>query len=123
MIKGIGSDLLKISRIEKVLARNIKFAERILTPTELTEFAVSTQPARYLAKRFAAKEAIVKALGTGIGNGVGWQHIEVVKDELGKPLVILSLGAKQRAELLKATYCHLSYSDEREFVVAMAVLE
>lgn len=123
MIKGIGTDILKIQRIEKALQRGPKIAERILTNSELIEFEQSAQPSRFLAKRFAAKEAVVKALGTGIGNGVGWQHIEIVKDELGKPLVNLSDGALQRAVALNIEQCHLSYSDEKEYVVAMVVAQ
>ncbi|NQZ31841.1 MAG: holo-ACP synthase [Oceanospirillaceae bacterium] len=123
MIKGIGTDLLKIDRIEKSLVRTPKLANRILTPTELDEFSKSTQPARFLAKRFAAKEALVKALGTGIGNGVGWQHVEVIKDPLGKPMLILTGGALERAEQMGVDNYFISYSDEREYVVAMVVLE
>ncbi|MEM5527802.1 holo-ACP synthase [Gammaproteobacteria bacterium AS21] len=123
MIKGIGTDLLKIERVEKALARSDKFARRILTDQEYADFDKSTQPARFVAKKFAAKEAIVKALGTGIGNGVGWQHINISKDALGKPLVALSDGALERAKLLGATHYFLSYSDEKEYIVAMAVIE
>jgi len=123
MIKGIGTDLLKIERVEKALARSDKFARRILTEQEYTDFEKSTQPARFVAKKFAAKEAIVKALGTGIGNGVGWQHINISKDALGKPLVSLSEGALARAQLLNATHYFLSYSDEKDYIVAMAVIE
>jgi holo-[acyl-carrier protein] synthase len=123
MIKGIGTDLLEIARIEKALERSEKIARRILTDNELAEFSQSTHAARYLAKRFAAKEAVVKALGTGIGNGVGWQHIEITKDALGKPLITLNSGALERANMLGAQYYHLSYSDERDFIVAMVVIE
>jgi len=123
MIKGIGTDLLEINRIAKVLARSPKIANRILTAREFADFLQSLQPARYLAKRFAAKEAVVKALGTGIGNGVSWQHIEITKDILGKPLINLNSGALKRAQLLNATQYHLSYSDERNFIVAMVVIE
>lgn len=123
MIKGIGTDLLEIARIEKALGRSEKIARRILTDNEFTEFSQSAHAARYLAKRFAAKEAVVKALGTGIGNGVGWQHIEISKDSLGKPLITLNSGALERANMLGAQYFHLSYSDERDFIVAMVVIE
>lgn len=123
MIKGIGTDLLEINRIAKVLARSPKIANRILTDREFADFSQSLQPARYLAKRFAAKEAVVKALGTGIGNGVSWRHIEITKDILGKPLINLNSGALKRAQLLDASHYHLSYSDERNFIVAMVVIE
>ena len=77
----------------------------------------------FLAKRFAAKEAVVKALGTGIGNGVGWKHVEISKDDLGKPLVKLSGGALERANEMSIGSSFISYSDEKDYVVAMVVLE
>lgn len=123
MIRGIGSDILQISRIEAALERTAGLERRILTAPELTAFSDSSFPARFLAKRFAAKEAIVKALGTGIGRGVSWQHIEIDKDQFGKPLVRLSEGAEQRAEQLEIRNIHLSYSDEKEYVVAFVVAE
>ena len=123
MIKGIGTDILEVARVEKALARTSKLAARILTAKELLDFQKSTQAARFLAKRFAAKEAVVKALGTGIGHGVSWQHIEIEKDSLGKPLITLNGGALDRSEMLGVTRCFLSYSDEREYIVAMVVLE
>jgi len=123
MIVGIGTDLLQLERIDKALKRTPKLAERILTPVELQQFKKSSQGSRFLAKRFAAKEAVVKALGTGIGNGVGWQHIEISKDELGKPLITLNGGALLRADSLGVQNSFLSYSDERDYIVAMVVLE
>jgi holo-[acyl-carrier protein] synthase len=120
---GIGTDIVKVSRIEAVVERQgERFVSRILTPPELEEYAASKQPERLLAKRFAAKEAIVKALGTGIGNGVGWQHICVEHDELGGPLVVLSDGAAERAESLGVSKVLLSLADEDEYVVAFAAL-
>jgi len=123
MIKGIGTDILKVARIEKALLRTPKLAQRILTASELEEFQLSSEPARFLAKRFAAKEAVVKALGTGIRNGIGWQQIEIHKDALGKPLVKLLGGALDRANQMSIDSAFISYSDEKEYVVAMVVLE
>lgn len=123
MIKGIGTDIAQISRIEDALVRTPGLPQRILTPEELIGFNASGDAARYLAKRFSAKEAIVKALGTGIGRGVSWQHITIDKDELGRPLVILSKGAFERSQQLGISVIHLSYSDEKDYVVAFAVAE
>lgn len=123
MIVGLGTDIVAVSRIEAALERTPKLAERILTPTELEQWRDSKQPARFLAKRFAAKEAAVKALGTGIGRGVGWQQLEVGKSELGKPFIQLTGAAAQIAEQLGATHWHLSYSDELEYVVAQVIAE
>lgn len=123
MIKGIGTDILQISRMATSLQRTPRLAERILTSAELALFEKTTDRARFLAKRFSAKEAIVKALGTGIGRGVGWQHIEIAKEVSGKPEVILNSGALTKAEALGIATIHLSYSDEKEYVVAFAVAQ
>ncbi|HSG02891.1 MAG TPA: holo-ACP synthase [Marinobacterium sp.] len=123
MIVGIGIDIVSISRIEKALERTPKLAERVLTPLEFQEWQQSQQPARFLAKRFAAKEAAVKALGTGIGRGVGWQQLEISKSDLGRPLISLSGAAADIAETLGALFWHLSYSDEVDYVVAQVIAE
>ncbi|MCP4598888.1 holo-ACP synthase [Neptuniibacter sp.] len=123
MILGIGTDIIQISRVADSLIRTPKLPDRILTPEELEHYSQVRNQATYLAKRFAAKEAIVKALGTGIGRGVSWQHIQISKDELGKPLIELSDGAQLRANELGITNFQLSYSDEKEYVVAFAIAE
>lgn len=123
MIVGIGIDIVSISRVEKALERTPKLAERVLTPLEFEEWQQSQQPARFLAKRFAAKEAAVKALGTGIGRGVGWQQLEISKSDLGRPLISLSGAAADIAETLGALFWHLSYSDEVDYVVAQVIAE
>jgi len=123
VIVGIGIDIVSISRVEKALKRTPKLAERVLTPLEFEEWQQSQQPARFLAKRFAAKEAAVKALGTGIGRGVGWQQLEISKSDLGRPLISLSGAAADIAETLGALFWHLSYSDEVDYVVAQVIAE
>mgnify|MGYP003137110080 CR=1 FL=1 len=95
MIRGIGTDLVLVSRIEAALGRQgERFARRILTPDEFARFADHGQPARFLAKRFAAKEAIMKALGTGLAGGLSWQHMQIDRDPLGGPA---SGGRRRRA--------------------------
>ncbi|WP_432470773.1 holo-ACP synthase [Amphritea sp. HPY] len=123
MIFGVGTDLLDIRRIEKALLRTPRLSERILTAAELKQFQGSRQQTRFLAKRFAAKEAAVKALGTGIGRGISWQHFEISHDELGRPLLTLSGYAKQRADAMGVGVFHLSYSDEQDQVIAFVVAE
>ncbi|MGI1672006.1 MAG: holo-ACP synthase [Neptuniibacter sp.] len=123
MILGVGTDILQISRIEQALERTPKLAERILTSREQALFSAEKQPARFLAKRFAAKEAVTKALGTGIGRGVSWHHIEIDKGELGRPLVALNGGAADRASELGIANIQISYSDEKEYIVAFVVAE
>ena len=120
---AVGTDILAIPRIEEVVSRQgQRFVDRILTPTERDEYSASAQPTRLLAKRFAAKEAVAKALGTGIGRGVSFQDIEVRHDDFGAPLVALSGGAEQVLKERGASAVALSLSDEVEYVVAFAAL-
>lgn len=123
MILGIGTDLLDIRRIAKALERTPRLSDRILSPAEQQQFAEAKNPVNFLAKRFAAKEAAVKALGTGIGRGISWQHFEVSHDALGRPLLTLSGNAQQKAIELGMVRFHLSYSDEQDHVVAFVVAE
>lgn len=122
MIRGIGTDLVLLQRIEAVLARKgERFAQRILTPAELARFRAHSQPARYLAKRYAAKEAILKALGTGLAKGMSWQHMQIDNDEHGAPVVVLSGAALERLEQGGGGRMMLSLSDEREQALAFAL--
>lgn len=124
MSLGIGTDIVAISRIVSALERQgPKFAARILTTTELFLFQQNTQPARYLAKRFAAKEAILKALGTGLAQGMRWQDIEISRNELGGPVVSLTGAAQARMHALGGQRMLLSLSDEQDLAIAFASLE
>ena len=119
----VGTDILRIARIDEVVERQgERFVKRILTAPEQAEYAASGQPGRLLAKRFAAKEAVAKALGTGIGRGVSWQDIRILHDEAGAPGVALSGGAAEVAASLGGKDVALSISDELDYVVAFAVL-
>jgi holo-[acyl-carrier protein] synthase len=120
---AVGTDILRVQRIDDVVDRlGGRFVQRILTPREQEEYAASPQPNRLLAKRFAAKEAIAKALGTGIGRGVSWQDIVVGHDDHGAPMVTLSGGALEVASARGGSRVELSLADEAEYVVAFAVL-
>ena len=120
---AIGTDILKIDRIDEVLGRlGDRFMQRILTEQEQGEYRASKQASRLLAKRFAAKEAVAKALGTGIGRGVSWQDIQIEHDANGAPLVRLSGGASRVASERGANRVELSLADELDYVVAFAVL-
>ncbi len=122
-VKGIGADLLDQARIARVLAKQgERFSKRILTPEELMIWAEKGQSVNYLAKRFAAKEAISKALGTGIAQGVSFQQMQIVSDAAGKPEVVLSGIALARAEALGGRQVLLSLSDEGEMILAFALL-
>tara|TARA_R110000823_G_scaffold130015_16_gene258055 strand:+ start:2620 stop:2994 length:375 start_codon:yes stop_codon:yes gene_type:complete len=120
---SVGTDILRVSRIEEVVARQgERFVRRILTQSEQAEYASSKQAIRLLAKRFAAKEAVAKALGTGIGRSVSWQDICVEHDPSGAPKVVLSGGARAVALARGGSRVELSLADELEYVVAFAVL-
>lgn len=120
---AVGTDILKVERIEQVVGRlGDKFVQRILTEREQQEYRSSSQPNRLLAKRFAAKEAVAKALGTGIGRGVSWQDIQIDHDANGAPLVNLSGGADRVASSRGGRRIELSLADELDYVVAFAVL-
>lgn len=123
-ILGLGTDIAEIARVAAQSERlGEKFARRILTDNELAEWHAHKQPERLLAKRFAVKEAAGKALGTGIGRGVSFQHIELGHDDWGAPVLILSAGAAERMASLGATRAHVSLSDEQAYAVATVILE
>jgi holo-[acyl-carrier protein] synthase len=125
MIVGIGSDLVHISRIEAVLTRRGEaFARRILRPEEFETFRQKKKPrqqASFLAKRFAAKEALSKALKTGIGD-VSWQHILITNSLSGAPEITLSNKALEVSKALGTETIHLSLSDEQDMALAFVVL-
>ena len=120
---GIGTDIIEIERVKGVWDRQgYRFAERILTPVELSRMERKTYPWRYLAKRFAAKEAISKAFGCGIGAELGWHDLEVDASSKGSPLVVLSPSAQSLALARGGHRVLLSLSDVRAYAVAFAVL-
>jgi holo-[acyl-carrier protein] synthase len=124
MIFGIGTDIVEVSRIKEALDRyGEAFARRILTDTELTEFQQSHTQARFLAKRFAAKEAFAKALGTGVRAPATMQNIGVSHDALGKPVLVLAPVLQALVEEKQISRQHVSISDEKALAVAFVVLE
>lgn len=130
MIVGLGTDIVEIARIEaRVPAASdeqlvdSRLAKRVLTTSELKLFVASSNPARYLAKRFAAKEAAAKALGTGIGRGVSFQHIEISNDANGAPIVTFNGGAAERLAFIGGVRGHLSIADEKHYATATVILE
>lgn len=124
MIFGIGTDLVEYARIEKVFAQyGERFAERILSKAELEQFKSHQNQARFLAKRFAAKEAFAKAVGTGIRGPVSLQRITITNDELGKPGFSWDERLHEHLTQLGVKHHHLSISDERDMIVAFVVLE
>jgi len=124
MIVGTGLDIVEINRIQLIYDRHgVQFAQRILCESEMREYSESNYPARFLAKRFAAKEAVAKALGTGFSAGIGMTMIGVGHDELGRPLIELSQVAKERADQLGVKASWLSISDEKHYATAFVVME
>jgi holo-[acyl-carrier protein] synthase len=122
-IIGIGTDIVDISRIEQMLKRHPeRFAERILHPTELRRFSTTVNQAAWLAKRFATKEAVAKALGTGIGKDACLQEIETTHDARGKPVLQLHGVTLTTATALGVTSMELSIADERTHAVAFVIL-
>lgn len=124
MIYGIGTDLVSIKRIEDALFRfGDRFLHRILSEVEVAEYAKSSQPARFIAKRFAAKEAFSKAFGTGIGEIVGWHDIRVTHDALGKPQIETSEALRKVLATRQIVHSHISITDETEQAMAFVVIE
>jgi holo-[acyl-carrier protein] synthase len=122
-IRGLGTDIVAIERIASSLQKSPRLVERVLTPFEQQCFAGLSQPERYFAKRFAAKEAAAKALGTGIGRGISFQQFEVRNDAQGKPELFLSGRAAELAAELGVTALWLSISDEQAYACATVILE
>ncbi len=126
MIRGVGVDMARVSRLHRGWARyGERFARRILGPAELAAFSArpGADPARTLAKRFAAKEAAAKALGTGFRDGLWLTHIQVSHDPLGRPGLEFSGPARGVAARAGVRASHLSISDEGDLAVAFVVLE
>ncbi len=123
MIYGIGTDIVQVSRIRDCLNRfGERFAKRVLAPEEWPRYEKSAQPAHFLAKRFAAKEAAAKALGTGFRGGVTLCDFIVVNDTQGRPGLQFQGRAQALCEQFGIGDCFVSISDEREYAVAFVTL-
>ncbi len=124
MIYGIGTDLVEIARMEALWQKHgRRFAAKILSAQELPELDAHPQPARLLAKRFAAKEALAKAVGSGLRAPVSLSRISVIHDSLGKPALHFDPTLRLYLAQLGISAHHLSLSDERQIVAAFVVLE
>jgi len=124
MIHGIGVDLVRVARLSDMHGRfGVRLARRILAPEEMAEYAGAAEPDRFLAKRFAAKEAFAKAVGTGLRAPVSLSGIRVGHDELGRPDFRCAPALDAWLAERRIGRVHLSISDEREHVVAFAVAE
>lgn len=124
MIYGVGTDIVEISRIESGMERfGEKYAQRILADSELLEMSKVVNPAQFLAKRFAAKEAVVKAMGIGFTDGIAMTQIVVGHNDKGKPLIEFSGRADEVRKSLGIGESHLSISDERHYAIAFVTLQ
>lgn len=123
MIFGIGTDVVQIERIRLIYERHgERFCERLLLPAEAQAFDPTTRPVRFLALRFAAKEAIVKAMGTGFRHGMWIRDCGFVANAWGKPEIIWSSRGRRMCEKLGIGEGHVSLTDEAGLAVAMVVL-
>ncbi len=124
MIMGVGIDIIEVSRIRHSYERfGERFVKRILHPDEIAYCQSHKDPAPFLAARFAAKEAISKAFGTGIGAQLGWQDMEVGRRPSGQPYVILHGAGEALLQERQAAHLHLSLSHTNNHATAIAVLE
>lgn len=120
MIKGLGTDIIEIDRIEKVVSQyGQKFLDRLFTSHEQEYCKKYRNPIQHYAGRFAAKEAISKALGSGISKELAWTDIEIINDEQGKPQVYLS--PEVRSHFSDPTI-HLSISHSKKYATAVAII-
>jgi len=123
MIFGIGTDVVQLERVRQVHEKfGDRFAERLLLPAELDAFRRYKRPLRFLAMRFAAKEAIVKAMGTGFAHGMWIRDTGIVSNAWGKPEIIWSERGRGMCEKLGIGEGHVTLTDEAGLVVAVAVL-
>ncbi|GAB1232137.1 holo-ACP synthase [Ferrigenium sp. UT4] len=124
MIFGIGTDIVSVARIEAAVQQHgAAFAQKILTPSELADYALVPHPARFLAKRFAAKEAFAKATGQGLRHPVTLHNLTVNHDAMGKPQFCFAAELSVQLQQLGIRHHHLSISDEKDHAIAFVILE
>jgi holo-[acyl-carrier protein] synthase len=123
MIFGVGTDIVELSRIEATYRRfGEHFVNRLLMDEERVLFDKSKWPARFLAMRFAAKEATVKAMGTGFAHGMWIRDVGIINNEWGRPLIIWSERGQRLCESMGIGEGHVSLSDDAGMVMAFAVV-
>jgi holo-[acyl-carrier protein] synthase len=123
MIVGLGSDLLDVARIEQKLREDSGLAASLFTAIEIAYCEGKHRPAQHYAARFAAKEALLKALGTGWRDGLSWREIEIRSDELGRPVMVLSGRVEQLACQQGVTRVHVSLTHTAAYAAATVILE
>ena len=124
MILGLGTDIVEVARIaSSFLQHGEKFLNRVLLPDEIAYCLQHRQPAPFIAVRFAAKEAIAKAFGTGIGAQLGWLDIEIFRRESGEPFVVLHGNGEKLFSERGVKKLHISLTHTENYAVATAILE
>jgi len=124
MIVGIGIDVIEVARIKEVYERHgERFLRRLLTPAERLYVLQYADPSERLAGRWAAKEAALKALGTGLAAGIRWGDVEVLPGVGGKPELALHGQAAERARALNTAVCHVTITHSDSLAVAQVILE
>jgi holo-[acyl-carrier protein] synthase len=124
MVIGSGIDIVNIERIERLMGRwGDHFLSRVYTEREISRCQRRSRPSECFAIRFAAKEAFLKAIGSGLRNGIQWTDIEVENDPLGKPLLCLHRKAKEVLQTCRIERTYLTLSHDRPFAVAHVLLE
>jgi holo-[acyl-carrier protein] synthase len=122
LIVGIGVDLVEVVRMERALARGERIQRRLFTPGEIAYCTRHTRPAVHFAARFAAKEAGLKALGTGLRLGVSWRELEVRRERGGPPVLVLSGRTRELARARGAERMLLALSHDGDYAIAQAML-
>lgn len=124
MIVATGIDIVEIARVQEIFARHgERFRNRVFTRSEIAYCERRLSRLESYAARFAAKEAAMKALGTGWGEGVGWQDVEVIRAEVGSPVIQLHGRALERMREMGARKAHLSLTHSRDIAMAQVILE
>jgi holo-[acyl-carrier protein] synthase len=123
MIYGIGTDIIEVGRIKMVMEKDIGFREKIFTPGEIAYCETMKNKYQNYAARFSAKEAFMKAIGTGWRFGIRFKDIDIYHDEFGKPLIRLTGKAEELAHKERISKIHVSLSHIKEMVTAIVVVE
>jgi holo-[acyl-carrier protein] synthase len=123
MIKGIGVDIIDVARIKRIVEKGRGFVEKVFTETEIRYCRDKYRPEVHYAGRFAAKEAFLKAMGTGLRGAMAWTDISVENNELGKPGITITGQTLENFKKKNFQAIHLSISHTREYAVAFVVIQ
>ncbi len=124
MIHGTGVDIIEISRIRKSIQKySGKFEERVFTSKEIDYCRSKADPSKHFAARFAAKEAVLKSLGTGMAQGIAWKDMEILNRESGQPVLNLTGRGRHIFDALNLKDIHISITHDKSYALAQAIAE